>query len=308
MPASLPRNPELEAAAFASPDDHDVWRVYADWLLAQGDSRGELILLSLHERGAFLSERRAFETRRKAGEQQMNQEWMDWAEQVGAGAVTFQFDRGLLEQVSGTLAGLAPHLDSLFEQAPIRKLVLSHCKPADVIETFARQPAWLGRLSYLKFESSPKLDAKSLTAVVSNPMPELDGINLTACAIDDACCAALAKLETTKLRRVVLTANEIDDDALALLLSAKTRSQWRKLYLTGNPISAEGIGLLARDRGLDQLEQLFLRGIEADYADLMAIADPHALPGLRRLEVDDSWNSDRNTKRALAARFGAGLR
>ena len=71
MPTPLPRNPELEAAAFASLDDHDAWRVYADWLQAQGDARGELILLSLHERDAFLSERREFDTRRKDSERAM---------------------------------------------------------------------------------------------------------------------------------------------------------------------------------------------------------------------------------------------
>lgn len=308
MPSSLPRNLELEAAAFASRDDHDAWRVYADWLQAQGDTRGELILLSLHERSGFLSERRDFEARRKASEEQMTREWKDWAKQVGAGSLEFGFDRGLLAQVSGSLAKLAPHLDSLFEQAPIRKLVLSHCKPADAIELFGRQPVWLPRLAYLKFEASPKLDGKCLAALASNPLPELDGINLTACTIDRGCCAALAKLQTVALQRVVLTANEIDDEALAVLLSAEHRSQWRKLYLTGNPITNEGVGLLARDRGLDRLEQLFMRDIEADYAAMMAIADPVALPGLRVLEVSSGWNADRNTKRALQARFGSGLR
>jgi uncharacterized protein (TIGR02996 family) len=307
VPSSLPRNPELEAAAFANPDNQDAWRVYADWLQAQGDARGELILLSLHEPTAFLSERREFEARRKASEEQMAVEWKDWAARVGAGSLEFAFHRGLLEQVSGRLADLAPHLDSLFEQAPIHKLVLSHCKPADMIELFGRKPAWLARLSYLKFESSPKLDAKSLTALAGNPLPELDGINLTGCAIDHADCAALAQLQTTKLRRIVLTANDIDDQALALLLGADHRSQWRKLYLAGNPITAEGIVLLAGDRGLDRLEQLFLRDIEADYVSLMAIAKREALPGLRVLEVSAGWNADRDTKRALQTRFGAGL-
>jgi uncharacterized protein (TIGR02996 family) len=39
------RNPELEAAILASIDDDDALLVYADWLIAQGDPRGELITL-----------------------------------------------------------------------------------------------------------------------------------------------------------------------------------------------------------------------------------------------------------------------
>jgi uncharacterized protein (TIGR02996 family) len=308
VPPVMPRNPELEAAAFANLDDHDAWRVYADWLQAQGDPRGELILLSLDEHSAFMSERRAFEARLEASEQQMQREWKDWAKQQGVGAIEFGFSRGLLDRVSGSLANLAPHLDSLFEQAPIRKLVLGHVKPADAIALFGRQPAWLARLGYLKFEASPKLDAKSLTALAGNPMPALDGINLTACSIDGSHCAALTKLDTKKLRRVVLTANDIDDEALGVLLGAEHRTQWRKLYLTSNPIADEGLELLARDPGLGQLEELYLRDIEAEYVALKPFADRKVLPGLRVLEVSAGWNADRDTKRVLKARFGTGLR
>ncbi len=308
MPTSLPRNPELESVAFARPDDHDAWRVYADWLQAEGDSRGELILLSLHERDAFLSERREVETRRKASEEQMTREWLDWAKRVDAGPVEFEFTRGLLTQVSGNLASLAPHLDALFEMAPIHKMVLRRCKPADLLALFGRQPAWVARLTYLKLEASPKLDGKSLTALASNPMPELDGINLTACAIEGSSCKALAGLQTTKLRRVVLTGNEIDDAALEVLLEADHRRQWRKLYLTSNPIADAGVLALAHDKGLAELEQLYLRQIEADFSDMRVFATPDMLPGLRVLEIEAGWNADRAVVKALKARLGKGLR
>jgi uncharacterized protein (TIGR02996 family) len=39
------REPKLESAIEASPDDPDAYLVYADWLQAQGDPRGELIVL-----------------------------------------------------------------------------------------------------------------------------------------------------------------------------------------------------------------------------------------------------------------------
>jgi uncharacterized protein (TIGR02996 family) len=40
------RNPELEKAILADPDDEAAYLVYADWLQSQGDPRGELITLS----------------------------------------------------------------------------------------------------------------------------------------------------------------------------------------------------------------------------------------------------------------------
>jgi uncharacterized protein (TIGR02996 family) len=40
------RNPELEEAILADPDDESAYLVYGDWLQAQGDPRGELITLS----------------------------------------------------------------------------------------------------------------------------------------------------------------------------------------------------------------------------------------------------------------------
>lgn len=48
--ASLPdpRERVLEAAIHDAPDDDGTWMVYADWLLAQGHPRGELIAAALH--------------------------------------------------------------------------------------------------------------------------------------------------------------------------------------------------------------------------------------------------------------------
>jgi uncharacterized protein (TIGR02996 family) len=41
------RNPELEKAIVANPNDREAWAVFADWLQEQGDPRGELISLQL---------------------------------------------------------------------------------------------------------------------------------------------------------------------------------------------------------------------------------------------------------------------
>lgn len=38
------RDPGLEAALIERPDDGEAWQVYGDWLLSQGDPRGQLVL------------------------------------------------------------------------------------------------------------------------------------------------------------------------------------------------------------------------------------------------------------------------
>ena len=40
--ARAARNPELEQAILANPDDEAAYEVYADWLQGEGDPRGEL--------------------------------------------------------------------------------------------------------------------------------------------------------------------------------------------------------------------------------------------------------------------------
>jgi len=46
-PPTVASNPEMEAALIENPDDSESWAVYADWLQAQGDPRGELAAVQL---------------------------------------------------------------------------------------------------------------------------------------------------------------------------------------------------------------------------------------------------------------------
>lgn len=50
-PIEIAINPELETAILANPDDEATFLVYADWLIAQGDPRGELITTQHGMRG-----------------------------------------------------------------------------------------------------------------------------------------------------------------------------------------------------------------------------------------------------------------
>ncbi len=303
----MPRNPSLEAAAFANPDDHDAWRVYADWLQAQGDPRGELISLALIEPTAFLSERKILNKRLKASEQELTESWKAWMKARGIKWADVQLRRGLLEQVAAPLGALRPHLDELFEMAPLRQLVLRDAETPTLLDVLGSNPRWLAQLEYLKIEAQGGLDPTCIRALAENPLPELDGLNLTSQSIGSEGCAALTELQTIQLRRLVLTANEIDDEALGQLLESPTRSQWRKLYLSGNPIE-DPAAVLAAATGLEALEELYLSAIEGGITGMQVLGNKDVLPGLRVLEATPGWYADAATRKALSERFGAGFR
>src|SRR5262245_56100689 len=77
----------LLASVRADPSDWDRWRVLADWLLEQGDSRGERVLLAhrLAVEALSADERAALEHRARALEEERRAAWLlGWAPPEGA--------------------------------------------------------------------------------------------------------------------------------------------------------------------------------------------------------------------------------
>ena len=145
------RNLELEAAAFADPDDEsDAWRVYADWLQSVGDPRGEIVSLSLRRNTAYLSQRRALKAQIAERQQAFESDWRAWAKSRGLTGVKPQFDRGFVHSLTGSLAKLEDHIDELFERDPIQRLILTNVNAKRLRTLCGRTPAWSERLRYLK--------------------------------------------------------------------------------------------------------------------------------------------------------------
>ncbi|MCA9683302.1 MAG: hypothetical protein KC457_13975 [Myxococcales bacterium] len=303
------RNPELEAAAFADFDDHDAWRVYADWLLSVGDPHGELVSLDLHRRTGFLSEQRRLKSKTAELGRDFAARFAERATQQGLDlrGVETKFKRGFLIELDGRFAKLAPLLDTLFEQEPIQRLTLSECDGEALVEGLAANPPWLSQLRYLKL--SGEVGAAGCQALVANALPRLEGLNLLGAEIDGEACRSLVDLDTQILRGLTLTFNPIDDDALEALLEAPSRSQWRRLYLSSTQISGIGVGELCTVTGLDGLEFLALRETEAGLGDFGRMVDPAVLPGLKILDLGSmNYWRERETYDGLHRRFGAGLK
>jgi uncharacterized protein (TIGR02996 family) len=301
------RNLGLESAAFADFGDHDAWRVYADWLLSQGDERGEIANLALHFDGAFLSERQLLAERMRELERPHIDAWHSWAQDHDLLEVQVSFKRGFAHALVGPLPQLRAAIDEVFEREPIQRLTLTDVEPDELVRLCDRSPSWLGRLQYLKLVGEVgELGAAALASVA---LPRLRRLNLLGTGIDTPACTHLARLQSEVLEHLTLTANAIDDDGLIALLASPHRGRWRELYLSQNHLHARALGRLANDRELSSLTGLYLRNIEAGPGDFEVFANPTALPALRTLELS-GWNvwQHRDLCGRLRERLGDGLR
>ncbi len=96
----MARNLELEALIAKAPDDVGNYNVYADWLIQQGDPRGELINAQLkHETAAAAADRAALEERLGELHDKHDVEWLgELAAQKQGFSVVWR--RGFLDSVT----------------------------------------------------------------------------------------------------------------------------------------------------------------------------------------------------------------
>jgi hypothetical protein len=299
------RNLELETAAFANLDDLDSWRVFADWLLSHGDTRGEIASLAAHLGEGFLSERKRMAARMDELERPFSDAWKAWAQSHGLTSIKVDFKRGFAYGLTGSLTQLLPVMEELFERDPIQRLTLTDFQPDTLARFLDSRPPWLARLRYLKLQD--KLDETAVAALAEVELTNLRRLNLLNTGIDADACEHLARLQTQRLEHFTLTANDIDQTGLAALLRSPTRGQWRELFLSGNPLDSPAPALLAADQGL-ALTGLYMRQTDASIGDFAPFADPTVMPTLERLEIR-SWGywQHRTLHEQLRERFGAGL-
>lgn len=300
------RNLELEAAAFADFDNLDSWRVFADWLLSHGDARGEIANLAVHAGDAFLSERKHMAHRMAELERPFIDDWHAWAQDHDLLDVEATFKRGFVFAIKGSLTQLLPMIDEVFERDPIQRLTLTDVDADSLVALLERQPAWMGRLRYLKLVG--EVGESGAAALSTVPLPELRRLNLLGTELDSDACPHLARLQTSQLEQLTLTSNEIDRRGVRELLRSPTRGQWLDLYLSGNPIDGEAVAEIAADTGLVALRGLYMRQVDAKLSDFAVYADPSKIPTLERLEVPGygHWRH-RDVLDRLRERFGQGL-
>ena len=276
-PAPLPPDASrdsLIAAVLANPDDDGPRRVYADWLLDQGDPRGEFILVQctlaqLDDDSPHAEELRA---REKALLAKHKKDWVgrfrgarieygvEGGNQYVKGNPTYwTFERGFVDTCKMSMGDFAVNAEALLACEPVRMVNLTRGDLPGFLETCPS----LDKVRGLGL-ARVKLRRPELTALFGcRRLDKLRFLNLTQCGIGMTACqmaAAAIDLEAMpKLRHLAMWGNSIGDRGVAALVDSPFVARLRELSLGKNKIEAAGGRALVHAEHLEQIEALSLR-------------------------------------------------
>jgi uncharacterized protein (TIGR02996 family) len=240
------------------PDDWPSWLVYADWLLDQGDERGELIVLE-HKLRAPSSEeeRRVFELRVQALHHEHGPRWRQ-------GLVLKQVE---LEWHHGFL----------------RRAVFQYGDVVELFEQLMAHPA-AHLLSSVCFRHLRPEELRSLLVSQATAHRPLPSLQLDRSQLDPEDLGALA--DSALLRGVSdleLSSNHLGDLGVMILLERGIPEQLRGLVLWSEGLTAEGLTALARAPSLRGLRRLALGEVRPGLRGVRALVDS---PTLRLTDLE----------------------
>ena len=276
----------LDAIRLA-PGDDGPRQVYADWLMEQGDPRGEFIAVQCELTRPDLDQPRRLELEARQVSL-WSQYGATWLGPLAADAVTASFERGFLDAVTVLDVDSLEAAQATLANEPVRALVFSSRRRVDV----ARVLAWpwlatvrslefrsmkgalvpLGREGLATLASTRKLrgltslgftgqvlgDEGAAQLAASDAFPSLTGFSLTSDALTSTGVEALTKARWfAGLSRLSLSDNELGPDGAELLAHVRFKRLTR-LSLSSNRIGNDGAIMLARSPHLASLESLWL--------------------------------------------------
>ncbi len=263
----------LEAQLRANPDDGEAWEVYADWLLDQGDRRGELIMLeslaaqtndsSVHESiAALLAKHRA-----------------GWTPKPLASQTRYEWRHGFVYQATVT---------NLARRADIRLLGKLLKSPQARL------------LAHLELRFYSYASAKIIEQFTKLDLGKLRSLKVPYQPFGDQIVHVLAQQRALNLASLDLRYTGLTDAGLIELVRSPRLRGLRALYLQQNQLGLAGIEALASAPAMSELETLDLRYNAIDVACVRALASSRALGKLKTLHlyVDDL---DVESLRALAS-------
>lgn len=300
---------ELLDAIYASPDEDGPRVVYADYLLAKGDPRGELIQVQCRLADPHIGESehrklRAVENKLLAAH---GGAWtapvLDVVGQPSAVQMftptKVEFRRGFVDSVRGASI-ILEQIESLFAVAPlVTKLRLDPTPPYDQptqIKGSSLVSPHLAKLEELQLflpgagEEAAELIAacphftnlKSLTLAISRWDMVVEGGALTARG-----ARALARSpHLAKLEKLILDDNRLGDDGVVALTE---EPHWRlvELSLAGNLVTDEGVRAIAGAASSEHLRRLNLARAQMKPATAGVLASSKHLDALEELNLED---------------------
>ncbi|MBX3230615.1 MAG: TIGR02996 domain-containing protein [Labilithrix sp.] len=280
---------ELLDAIVAHPDDDDARLVYADWLEAQGDTRGELIQLQvqLARLAADDPKRADLEARVELIDALHAKDWLAdlWA--LSLPQTKFGFRRGFVETIATSMSVATTRADDLLARAPLLSVLelfvegqrerMALADPASTrLLARATELTIYGRRAgntWMRRGPIARLDRLAAT-----PFTRLRSLRLASLRVRPGALGRflasphLATLEVLALDLALESAG-----ALAGVFASPACPRLRVLDLAGTWLHDDALAWLAGWSFLDQLEVLDLsRGnVSADRARPIALRHRH---------------------------------
>lgn len=253
----------LERQLREDPDDDASWRVYADWLLEQGDRRGELIVACAE---------------RPADDQALSAlRWSCRGYWPGVGEV-LRWRYGFALDLRLPL-GADVDLPALMEDRETRLLSTLRLRPTSDAQLAALAGADLTTLATLDLGYAP-LDAEAIADGLGSASAAPRRLRLRRAQL--ANLGALGALPwLAELQELDLAGNAIDAEGLAALITRTPLPRLEVLDLRDNPLGADGARLLAESGALPALRLLRIDREDVGPEGLAALAaSPRLDPGL----------------------------
>lgn len=294
------------AAVIAVPDDDAARLAYADWLEERGDERGEFIRAQC-ERAAIGESR--FESL-EAGQRwralaQRERELLsargaEWAGPVAEIAAEYRFHRGFIEEAVLSIDRLLTESKRLFSLAPIRRLEVTGALAP-------KAKRWksidgLEKLSRLSFRNNADFNSFSATLAALPSLKQLQELTVAGAYVNVAALRALAfSTNFTRLTRLTLHENSLDDESLKAVALAKNWTNLRALSISRNRfVTIDGVGAIATSPFLTRLESLEIREARAGNGAAAFLAFSPNLRTLNSLHLAGSLDGGAEAAAPLA--------
>jgi uncharacterized protein (TIGR02996 family) len=234
-----------------APDDDGPRQVYADWLMEQGDPRGEFIAVQCELTRPDLEQARRLEIEARQVSL-LSQHGATWLGPLAADAVTASFARGFLDAVTVLDVDSLEAAQATLAKEPVRSVVFTTRRRVDVARVLSWP--WLSTVRSLDFRSSRgalvPLGREGLSTLASTrKLRGLTSLGLTAQALGDDGAAQLAGSDAfPALTEFSLTSDTLSSTGVEFLTKARWFAGLSRLSLSDNELGPDGVELLAKVR------------------------------------------------------------
>jgi uncharacterized protein (TIGR02996 family) len=273
----------LEARIRAHPDDDEAWMVYGDWLLEQGDRRGELVMLE-----AWKAQRDEV-TPREAAAAWVDSSRASWSPAALPLNVDYEWRRGFVWSATVRDILRRQHIRAIGQlladpQARLLsglRLRFAPLASASIVGRIAKLD--LGRLHSFQAAYHP-CGNELVQALLEQSSLSLTTLDLRYTGLTDSGLIELVGSTRLRgLRQLHLPHNALGNEGVEALASAPSMSELQVLDLRYNAIGREGVAALAKSPVLGKLTALLLYAGELDEESVRVLASSDVLaPNLVR--------------------------